>query len=57
MERRTSGAKEAAVFAAEGIPQRLKPNSLQSIYVRAEARTLHGLEPYPSRAEAVPFTG
>jgi hypothetical protein len=24
------------------IPQRLKPNLFQSIYVRAEARTLHG---------------
>jgi hypothetical protein len=28
------------VYGGEGIPQRLKPNSLQSIYVRAEARTL-----------------
>jgi hypothetical protein len=28
------------VYGAEGIPQRLKPDSLHSIYVRAEARTL-----------------
>jgi hypothetical protein len=28
-----------------GVPQRLKPNSLQSIYVRAEARTLQDLSP------------
>jgi hypothetical protein len=27
-------------FGAGGFPQRLKPNSLQSDYVRAEARTL-----------------
>ena len=28
-----------------GVPQRLKPNSSQSIYVRAEARTLQDLSP------------
>jgi hypothetical protein len=27
-------------FEAEGIPQRLKPNLLQGIYVRPEGRTL-----------------
>jgi hypothetical protein len=33
-------AAEKSLLGAEGIPQRLKPNALQSIYVRAEARTL-----------------
>jgi hypothetical protein len=28
------------LFGAEGFPERLKPNSLQSIYVRPEGRTL-----------------
>jgi hypothetical protein len=27
-------------FGVEGVPQRLKPDSLQSIYVRPEGRTL-----------------
>jgi hypothetical protein len=42
-KRRTSGAKQAAekvFFGAEGVPQWLKPDSLQSIYVRPEGRTL-----------------
>src|ERR1700733_7535587 len=32
--------RKKSLFGAESIPQRLKPNSLQSIYVRAEASTL-----------------
>src|ERR1700733_7800374 len=32
--------RKKSLLGAESIPQRLKPNSLQSIYVRAEARTL-----------------
>jgi hypothetical protein len=31
---------ELVLLGAEGIPQRLKPNSLQGIYVRPEGRTL-----------------
>jgi hypothetical protein len=33
------GGTQSSV-GAEGIPQRLKPNSLRSIYVRPEGRTL-----------------
>jgi hypothetical protein len=36
----TKEAAEKVLFGVEGIPQRLKPNSLQSIYVRPEGRTL-----------------
>jgi hypothetical protein len=36
--------RKRSLLGAEGIPQRLKPNSLQSIYVRAEARTLQGMK-------------
>jgi hypothetical protein len=32
------------MFGAESIPQRLKPNSLHSIYVRPEGRTLRESE-------------
>ena len=37
---RAKQVAEKVLFGAESIPQRLKPNSLQSTYVRAEARTL-----------------
>jgi len=33
-------AASGKVFGAEGVPQRLNPNSLQGIYVRPEGRTL-----------------
>jgi hypothetical protein len=33
-------ASEKVQFGVEGVPQRLKPDSLQSIYVRPEGRTL-----------------
>jgi hypothetical protein len=56
----TSGAKHVAeklLLGAEGIPQRLKPSSLQSIYVRPEGRTVQENEfsaastaPHPSAA-------
>ena len=32
--------RKKSLLGAEGIPQRLKPNALQSIYVRPEGRTL-----------------
>jgi hypothetical protein len=44
LENRTSGAKKEAAekvpFGGEGVPQRLKPDSLQSIYARREGRTV-----------------
>jgi hypothetical protein len=43
-------AAEKSLLGAEGIPQRLKPNALQSIYVRAEARTLQGVKAVTFRA-------
>jgi hypothetical protein len=46
-KKRTPGAKQAAekcLFGEESNPQRLKPNPLRSIYVRAKARTLQRSE-------------
>jgi hypothetical protein len=45
-EGNASGAKEAAEkvpFGGEDVPQRLKPDSLQSIYARPEGRTLQNM--------------
>src|ERR1700722_4447116 len=49
----TLHSAEKPLFEAESFPQRLKPNSLQGIYVRADARcgevsrTLQGLRAAP----------
>ena len=43
-------AAEKAPFGVEDVPQWLKPDSLQGIYVRAEARTLQGVKGVPFRA-------
>jgi hypothetical protein len=40
----TKQSVEKVAAGVEGVPQRLKPNSWQSIYVRAEARTLQGVK-------------
>jgi hypothetical protein len=43
-------AAEKAPFGVEDVPQRLEPDSLQGIYVRAEGRTLQGAKGVPFRA-------
>jgi hypothetical protein len=48
-------AAEKVLFGAEGVPQRLKPDSFQSIYVRPEGRTLQENEFFRSLfSRAVP---
>jgi hypothetical protein len=46
-------AAEKVLFGAEGVLQRLKPNSLQSFYVRPEGRTLQENEFFRSLFEAL----
>jgi hypothetical protein len=62
LEKRTSAGKQAAenaVFGEESSPQRLKPNSLHSSYVRPEGRTLQKNEFFRSQLSRTtydPFT-
>jgi hypothetical protein len=49
-----SQAAEKVLFGVESIPQRLKPNSLQSIYVRPEGRTLQGTISFPQAVSFYP---